>query len=77
VITERWPATHCWENARTLAQRHPELRVAAGWLIIPWPDGSEMFRLEHGWCAGPDGEIIDPSRHAYDGLWPFRYLEST
>jgi hypothetical protein len=69
------PACNCWENARTLARLHPELRYAAGWLVIPWPDGSEMFRLAHAWCVTADGEIIDPTGWAYDR--PYRYLENT
>ena len=74
---ERLPACRCWENARQMARLHPELRYTEGWLVIPWPDGSEMFRLEHAWCVAADGEIIDPTAHAYDGFRPYRYLEST
>jgi hypothetical protein len=69
---ERLPATHCWQNARLMAQRHPELRYVEGWLVIPWPDGSEMFRLEHAWNETPDGSIIDATGWAYDDL-PVRY----
>jgi hypothetical protein len=67
---ERLPACNCWSNARMMARLHPELRYVAGWLIVPWPDGSEMFRLEHAWCAGPDGSIIDATAWPYADLRP-------
>jgi hypothetical protein len=32
---ERLPECSCFENAREMVKRHPELRYVEGWLIIP------------------------------------------
>jgi hypothetical protein len=67
---ERFPACHCWENARQMVTLHPELRYVRGYLIFPRPDGTEAFRLEHAWNETPDGVIIDSTGWAYDDLRP-------
>jgi hypothetical protein len=72
---ERLPACNCWENARQMVTLHPELSYVAGWLIIPRPDGTEAYRLEHAWNVAPDGSIIDSTGWAYDDLRPVRYQQ--
>jgi hypothetical protein len=67
---ERFAECNCWSNARRMTELHPELRYVEGWLIVPWPDGSEMYRLEHAWCVGPDGSIIDSTASPYADLRP-------
>ena len=56
-----------------MAERHPGLRYAEGYLVFPRPPGYEPHRLAHAWTETPGGDIIDPTAWAYAGLGPFRY----
>ena len=70
---ERFPECHCWENARRMAELHPELAVVTGYLVFRRAAGFEDFRLEHGWNRAPDGTVVDATGWAYEGLRPFSY----
>jgi hypothetical protein len=70
---ERLPECHCRQNARRMVTLHPELRYVEGWLVFARPDPFEPYRLEHAWNVAPDGEVVDSTAWAYDGLRPFRY----
>jgi hypothetical protein len=64
---ERLPACHCWQNARRMAELHPELAIVRGYLVFPRPEPFEDFRLAHGWNLAPDGTIVDATAWAYAG----------
>jgi hypothetical protein len=69
---ERLPECHCQQNARRMAELHPELTVVTGFLVFPRAAGFEDFRLEHAWNE-VDGRIVDATAWAYESLRPFRY----
>jgi hypothetical protein len=73
---ERFAECHCWENARRMAELHPELAVVEGFLVFPRAAGFEDYRLEHAWNLAPDGTVVDATAWAYEGLRPFRYAPS-
>ena len=74
---ERFAECHCQQNARRMAELHPELAVVHGYLVFPTAAGFEDHRLAHTWNVTPDGAIVDSTGWAYDSLRPFRYEPRT
>ena len=54
---ERFPECHCLENARRMAELHPELAVVEGFLVFRRPDPFEPFRRPFTYepSEGPGG----------------------
>jgi hypothetical protein len=69
--SERLPEGCCHQNARCMAERHPELAYVEGYLVFPLAEPFGDYRLEHAWNETPDGTIVDSTAWPYDP--PFRY----
>jgi hypothetical protein len=72
AYTERLPARNCRQNARWMAERHGELSIVEGYLVVTDRDGRE-YRTEHTWNETPDGQLVDSTAWTFKVTLPYRY----
>jgi hypothetical protein len=74
---DRLPRNNCFQNARWMVLMHPELVIVDGYLVFTDHDGQE-YRLEHAWNETPDGQLVDSTAWAFEGMTlPCHYERST